>query len=236
MALRCLLHVHTHCSFDSVLSPRTIVSRARKLGVDALAVTDHDTIRGSEETASVAAGNPRFVIKAAEYKTEQGDIIGLFLKEEISSRKSNELIKEIHAQGGLVVLPHPYKGHRLDDDLLDQIDLIETYNARCSSSQNHSALELAHKWKKPQIGGSDAHCAGEISAVLTEFQTDAVSSENGLARVLLAAPRQIIAQPISQVYQPYSQIIKAFKTRNAILLAYQLKCLFEVCSEELLSP
>jgi len=203
--------------------------------VDVLVVTDHDTIRGSQEAARIAEGNPRFVIQAGEYKTEKGDIIGLFLKEEIATRKSDEVMKEIHGQGGLVVLPHPYKGQRLDDELLEHVDLIETHNARCSAVQNYSAHDLACKLKKPQIAGSDAHCAGEIAASLNKFQIDSAVNESNLAHVLLTASQRAITSPTSRIYQPCSQMIKAFKTRNPILFAYQLKCLLAVCSEELLS-
>ena len=39
------LHSHTHCS-DGVLSPAELVLRATERGVDALAITDHDTVAG----------------------------------------------------------------------------------------------------------------------------------------------------------------------------------------------
>ncbi len=39
------LHSHTHCS-DGVLSPAELVLRAIERGVDALAITDHDTVAG----------------------------------------------------------------------------------------------------------------------------------------------------------------------------------------------
>ena len=78
MKLRCLFHVHTKFSFDSWLSPREIVSRARDAQIDVLMVTDHNSVRGSVEVARLARGNPKYVIVGGEYKTEKGDIIGLF--------------------------------------------------------------------------------------------------------------------------------------------------------------
>src|SRR5215472_1515818 len=139
MPFRCLFHVHTRCSFDSLLSPRKIVSRAREMRVDVLIVTDHNTIQGSLDVRALANGNPPIVITAAEYQSEKGDIVGLFLQEEIRSRRSDEIIQQIRAQGGVVVLPHPYKGHKLDDELLAGVDLIETHNARCTDSDNERA-------------------------------------------------------------------------------------------------
>lgn len=235
MGLVGLFHIHTCRSFDSWLSPATIVNRARKMRADILVVTDHDSKRGSEDVARIAQGDPRFVIGAGEYKTEKGDIIGLFLKEEICSRDSNQVLAEIRRQGGLAVLPHPYKGHRLDIELLSQVDLIETTNARCTDSQNQAATELATRTGKPVIGGCDAHCAAEIGAVVTDFASGAPNDERELRAVLLSAPRSIVSKEISGRYQPYSQLIKAWKTRNPRLFAYQMKRLTATLAKEALS-
>jgi predicted metal-dependent phosphoesterase TrpH len=235
MGIRCLFHVHTRHSFDSLLAPRTILARARRMQADLLIVTDHDSKRGSDDVATLAEGNPRFVLRAGEYKTEKGDLIGLFLKDEIASRTSNEVVREIHSQGGLVVLPHPFKAHKLDDELLSEVDLIETNNSRCSEAQNNSAAALALHLGKPVIGGCDAHCAGEIGAVVTEFACQPPDDEHSLRAVLLSAPRNIIARKVSRAYQPYSQLIKAWKTRNPLLFAYQLKQLAGVLAREAFS-
>jgi hypothetical protein len=204
-----------------------------KAGV--LIVTDHESMRGSEDVARIAEGNPSFVVRAGEYKTEKGDVIGLFLKEEITSRNSDEILSEIHRQGGLVVLPHPFKGHKLDDALLSQVDLIEAHNSRCSESQNNSAAGLAGRLGKPVMGGCDAHCAGEIGAVVTEFACELPTEENGLSNILMTAHRDILTKRVSRVYQPYSQIIKACKTRNPLLFAYQVKQLASVIAREAFS-
>lgn len=235
MGLLCLFHIHTARSFDSLLSPATVVSRARKMRADVLVVTDHDSKRGSDDVARIAQGNPRLVIAAGEYKTEKGDIIGLFLKEEICSRHSNEVLCDIRRQGGLVVLPHPFKGHQLDDELLSQVDLIETTNARCTDSQNQAAADLAARLGKPGIGGCDAHCAPEIGAVVTDFPSAMPTDERDLRDVLLSCPRGIIAKNVSRRYQPYSQLIKACKTRNPLLFAYQMKQLAATLAREAFS-
>ncbi len=182
-----------------------------------------------------AEGNPRFVIRAGEYKTEKGDLIGLFLKEEIRSRKSNELAREIHAQGGLVVLPHPYKGHRLDGELLDQVDLIETFNGRCTTEQNDSARALACRLNRPEIAGSDAHCAAEICVALTEFEIDRPVHEDELPAMFRTAPRRLRAAPVSRIYQPYSGLIKACRTFDVMLFGHQLKKVVSIASGELFS-
>lgn len=235
MGFRCLFHIHSRHSFDSLLSPNTILAKTRDLQADVLIVTDHESLRGSEDVARIANGNPLYVVRAGEYKTEKGDVIGLFLREEITSRNSNEVFQEIKRQGGLAVLPHPYKAHKLDDQLLSQTDLIESYNARCSEAENTSAIELAQRLGKPMLGGCDAHCAAEIGAVTNNFAGKAPTSEAELRDMLLKSSREIVSKKVSRVYQPYSQIIKACKSRNPRLFAYQVKQLASVLAREVFS-
>ncbi len=223
MSLRCLFHIHTRFSFDSWLSPQKIISRARESRADVLIVTDHNTLRGSKEVMKIAEGNPPHMIVAGEYKTEKGDIIGLFLNEEIETRQSDDVIREIKRQGGLVVLPHPFKGHHLDDVLLNQVDLVETFNARCSPSENALSHELAQRLHKPTLAGCDAHFAAELNAAVTQLEAGLPSNEKQLREALLMAPRSIETVAISKIYQPCSQMIKAFKTRDIFLFFYQVK-------------
>ena len=223
MPVRCLFHLHTRHSFDSLLSPRRILARAREMGVDVLCVTDHNTIQGSLDVKNLAAGAPPLVIPAAEYQSEKGDIIGLFLKEEIGSRCSTEILREIHGQGGLAVLPHPFKGHKLDDELLAEVDLVETYNGRCSDDENERAKQLAERWNRPKLAGADAHCALELGAAMNVFLAEATKGESEFRETLLHAPRQMETRRAWGVCRPYSQMVKAAKTKNVRLFLYQAK-------------
>ncbi len=55
------LHTHTHCS-DGTRSPKALVQKAAEHGVQALAVTDHDTVAGLEAARAAAeATGVRFV-------------------------------------------------------------------------------------------------------------------------------------------------------------------------------
>lgn len=223
MAFRCLFHIHTYCSFDSLLSPRRILARACEFHVGAMVVTDHNTIKGSLAARALASNHEPLIPIAAEYQSEKGDIIGLFLKDEIFSRQSNEIVQQIHAQGGLVVLPHPFKGHKLDDALLSAVDVIEIYNARCSVQDNERANKLARELRLPTIAGADAHCFAELGAALNEYSGASPGNELELRQLLLRDDRTLIAQPVSPLCQPYSQMIKALKTGQPALLAYQTK-------------
>jgi predicted metal-dependent phosphoesterase TrpH len=231
MPFRCLFHVHTHCSFDSLLSPKKILAKARELRADALIITDHNTIQGSQEVRALAHAYPPLVILAAEYQSEKGDIIGLFLKEEIRSRSSVEIVQQIRAQGGLVVLPHPYKGHRLDDELLARVDLVESHNARCSENDNAQANRLARRLNLPTLAGADAHCSLELETAMNEFACDIPKTESQFRKQLLHAPRRIITQAAPIFCRPYSQMIKAVKMKDTRLFLYQAKRLALVLAQ-----
>lgn len=223
MAFRCLFHVHTNYSFDSLLSPKRVLARARELHVRAMVVADHNTIKGSLVARELAHNQGTIIPIAAEYQSEKGDIIGLFLKDEICSHQSSEIIEQIHAQGGLVVLPHPFKGHKLDDALLSAVDVIEIFNARCRAQDNERANNLARELQLPTIAGADAHCFAELGAALNEYSGAAPSNELELRQLLLQDNRTLITQPVSPLWQPYSQMIKALKTGQPALFAYQTK-------------
>ena len=84
------LHIHSKYSFDSLLSPKTILKVAKKKGLTGIAVTDHNTIRGGLEVKEINKDRDFTVIVGSEVQTEIGDIIGLYLSDEIKSRISIE--------------------------------------------------------------------------------------------------------------------------------------------------
>ena len=128
------LHIHSKYSSDGVLTPREIVKIAQKKGLGGVAVTDHNTIEGGRQAKEYES--PDFkVIVGAEIMTEMGEIMGLFLSKEIKSRRLREVVGEIRAQGGMVVVPHPFDGLRssafpITEEYVDLVDAIEGFNSR----------------------------------------------------------------------------------------------------------
>lgn len=177
------LHVHSKYSIKcGILEPGEIINLAIKKGLNGIAITDHETIRGGLEAKKCETDSIK-VIVGCELNTTQGEIIGLFLTEEIKSREINEVIDEIHAQDGLVVVPHPFDKMRRSalmdiSDFVRKIDAIEGFNARCIfDSYNKEAMEFAGKKKMPVTAGSDAHYANEIG--LAGLYTSS-NSKNGI--------------------------------------------------------
>lgn len=173
--------LHTHTRYSSrcgVVEPEQLVKTAILKGLDGIAVTDHDTIEGAVEARKFET--PEFkVIIGCEIKTTSGELIGLFLQEEIESREPIEVIREIHAQGGIVVVPHPFdrfRSSRFDllNEILKHVDAIEVFNSRCiSNKSNELARNFVIKHTKTSnismVGGSDAHYLGEVGRGYTKI-------------------------------------------------------------------
>src|SRR6266540_3566269 len=146
--IRADFHNHTHYSPDSILSPREFVREARRRGLTTAAITDHNTIRGALVVRELADFP---VIIGEEVKSTDGEILGLFLSEDVPrDLPASETIARIKHQGGIVGVPHPFDSLRsaLREDvmltLVDQIDFIEALNARMVfSSHNDKARNFA---------------------------------------------------------------------------------------------
>jgi len=156
------LHIHSKYSYDSFLSPERIIKVAKRKGLHGVAITDHNTIKGGIEVLKINEDEDFQVIVGAEIRTEYGDIIGLFLEDEITANKFEEVIEEIKSQGGLSVLAHPYRQYKFPEEIIDKVDLVEVFNARSKKRDNRRALHLAANYNKPVIAGSDAHLPFEI--------------------------------------------------------------------------
>lgn len=163
-------HIHSKFSFDSLQSPKKVVKIATLRGLHGIAITDHNTIKGGVEARRIVNEMKRDlqVIVGEEVRTEFGDLIGLFLTEEIKSKQFDEVVDEIKEQDGFVVLPHPFKSmNMIPMNIIDKLDSIEGLNGRTPSLLNKKAQQIAHKYNVPLIGGSDAHLSREIGRIRT---------------------------------------------------------------------
>ena len=83
-------------------------------------MTDHNVFVGAVEVADLARGRDIAVIRGEEVKTDtQGEVIGLFLHEEIPRGLTfGDTIAAIKEQGGIVYLPHPFdRMHAIPDPI-----------------------------------------------------------------------------------------------------------------------
>jgi predicted metal-dependent phosphoesterase TrpH len=160
------LHLHTNWSHDCQIPVDDLLDHAEAIGLGAIAVTDHNVFGGAREAVKAARGRDLIVIPGEEVKTDgQGEVIGLFLSEEIPRGLSfGDTIAAIHDQGGIAYLPHPFdRLHAIPDPAtlhrhLEEIDVLEVYNARLLfEAYNDEALRFARKYGLTMGAGSDAH-------------------------------------------------------------------------------
>ena len=166
------LHMHTDHSHDCATPVDVLLDSAKTAGLGAIAITDHNEISGALEAAERANGIK--VIVAEEVKTaDQGEVIGLFIKEKIERGMTlDATIAEIRRQGGLVYVPHPFdRMHAVPDyehmlDIVEDIDAIEVFNPRVAiSSFNEEAARFAAKYRIVAGAGSDSHVAQGLGSV-----------------------------------------------------------------------
>jgi predicted metal-dependent phosphoesterase TrpH len=166
------MHVHSHYSPDAATDVRTIVRGWTKNRILPL-VCDHNTTRGAEKVyACIREKDPDVPqILAEEIMTAEGEIIGLFLNEEIPAFLSaHETLDCIEEQGALSIVPHPFCTYRSSaintetlHEVIDRIDIVEGYNARIlCHEENQQARDYAAAKGKPISVGSDAHTPFEL--------------------------------------------------------------------------
>lgn len=179
------LHVHTQYSFDCGMEPERIVRTARKVGLDGIAITDHDAIEGALEARQFASED-FLVIPGFEKETEAGDIQALFVAEMPELEEPLALIDWIHEHGGVAVLPHPFaRTLSVEKEVVEKMDAVESFNARYPARKIGSIQygekqirAFAEEYGLSLVGGSDAHHYREIgrgrtiipAATLTEVR------------------------------------------------------------------
>ena len=166
------LHMHTDHSPDCATPVETLLDTAKKVGLGAIAITDHNEVSGALAARDRANGIK--VIVAEEVKTaDQGEVIGLFIEEKIPRGMTlQDTIAEIRRQGGLVYIPHPFdRMHSVPDyehllDVVEDIDAIEVFNPRVAfSAFNEEAARFAAKYRIVAGAGSDSHVAQGLGSV-----------------------------------------------------------------------
>ncbi len=163
----CDLHVHSCFSRDGESSIRDIVRRAETIGLDAIAITDHDTIEGAQ--LALAMDTDVIIIPGIEISTKQGHLIALgTMVRYPAGMDVLDTIAMAHAQGALLILPHPYHMWRHGvarhfRAAVNAVDAVETFNSRyIVGAANRKAANVARRLGKPAVGGSDAHNARYI--------------------------------------------------------------------------
>jgi predicted metal-dependent phosphoesterase TrpH len=174
------LHLHTIYSRDSLIKPKEALKFAKKKGLDGFAITDHNTLK-AYRILTEENNTDLIIVPGMEIETNIGEIIALFLQEEIKTKDNNfftilDLIKD---QDGLIIIPDPFdflRSNRLKMELLTDvvihkyIDGIEILNSRITFKKSiKKAKSFNRRYNLFETGGSDAHSNREIGKAYTEI-------------------------------------------------------------------
>lgn len=158
------LHIHSKYSEDGSGEIRDILEKAIERGLDAIAITDHDTLKGSLEAQKLSESMDILVIPGQEVTTKDGHLLVLGINDFIEPHRSLEdTLKEVKEKRGFVIAPHPFHryrhgvGKKLKQNI-DKIDAVEVYNSRyITGIANKRAKWFTNKKNVPAVAGSDAH-------------------------------------------------------------------------------
>jgi len=182
-------HIHTRFSRDSILSEEHFIRTAVERGLTHVAITNHNNVEGAiavrDKVAELGLADKLTVILGEEVSTADGEVVGLFLTKTIPRGLSaNETADEIHRQGGLVSIPHPFDpfraSHIKEGPLrnlaeVSKIDMVEVFNCRVTLQRhNLEAAEFATQYGIPGIAASDSHSSFEVAMAfnaMPQFET-----------------------------------------------------------------
>ena len=202
-------HCHTNVSKDSLVSLEDLLTACRKKSLNRIVITDHNTIEGALEAN--ACDSQKFIV-GEEIKTMNGELLAIFVQEQVPSRLSPmETIEILRAQGAFISVSHPFdvfrSGHWELEDLIKivpYVDAIEVFNSRCMFPRfNTLAKEFAEQYHLLGTVGSDSHHISEIGTAtlsLPDFN-DADSLKNALAQ---AQPHLKLSAPWVHFYSRHA--------------------------------
>ena len=177
MSLKIDLHVHTCYSRDSSITLKQVVSFAKKRGLDGVAITDHNTIKGALKLKT----RDIIIVPGIEVSTLNGHLLGLNITTHIPAKLGiEETIDLIHEAGGIAVAPHPTAFYKSPPSRkVSSYDAVEVMNASAVpfSVLTHYSRRFAEGLGLPQTGGSDSHYAPEIGAAYTVVKSGAAVDE-----------------------------------------------------------
>tara|TARA_B100000780_G_scaffold278361_1_gene251624 strand:- start:6936 stop:7724 length:789 start_codon:yes stop_codon:yes gene_type:complete len=220
------LHNHTINSFDAFTSSKELLSACKKKQIDAIAITEHDKFSNLDKL--LFANHGIELINGCEYTTSEGaHIIGLFIdSKNVSFKDPQIIINHVKSQGGILVMPHPFKpGSGFlstygETELIKEFDFIEILNGGYIRPENDkNIINLSNKFNLRMISSSDSHKGNQVGLCVTEIK-GFESFKVGDAKSILDSVQQV---QISNLYDK-SLLKKSARKANSIqqLLIYQL--------------
>ena len=187
-ALRLDMHVHSSFSHDGVEPPARLVKRAAEIGLDGLAITDHNTQRGVGEAIDAGRELGIIVIPGVEVSCREGHILA-YGSEDFgiaAGQAVGEVLSAVKAHHPTCIAApaHPFDIYRAGMGWAaakHPFDAVETVNSH-SVLPRSVVRSLATKMGVGEIGGSDTHVLRGLGRGLTLVSADKGPILQGIAK------------------------------------------------------
>jgi predicted metal-dependent phosphoesterase TrpH len=181
------LHIHSHYSGDGNGTPKQIIKTLQKRGLQGMAITDHNTVKGSLKALEVAPKD-FIVIPSLEISTLDGHIVALGVKNNIERGFSiEETVEKIIDLGGIPLVVHLFRnmsGVKKKNlfKIQKKLTAIEVFNSCSVLKSNLKTAKIAREFNLGGTGGSDSHEPeyvgyGYTLVDTTDYSKDSVLSE-----------------------------------------------------------
>lgn len=210
-----LIDLHTHTSprsDDSFLKPEELIAHAKRVGLDAICLTEHDWFWDDEEIAKLCQRHNFLVLPGVELTTEEAHLLVFGLKKYVFGMHRASFVRRVVDEaGGAIIVAHPYRRHfpigaepederyypalsrACDSPVFEMADAIEVLNGRGSEEENTFSLKISKELNLRGMGSSDAHEVSDIGSGATFFQRRISNLQELIAE--LKAGRFRVANP-----------------------------------------
>lgn len=203
------MHCHVkEGSIDSKVSLDEYITILKEHGFGGMLVTDHDTYKGYRHWKYDMKGKTHqdfVVLKGIEYDTRDAGHILIIMPEGVKMRllelrglQVSVLIDFVHRHGGILGPAHPCgekylsfaksKRYFGSPEIIKRFDFIEVFNACESEHSNAGAAKLAEKYRKPGVGGSDAHKPDCVGLAYTDFPEEITCETDLISQIRRKVP------------------------------------------------
>lgn len=190
------LHCHTlPLSTCSSLDAEVLVRLARERGLEGVCLTEHDRAWPEDELEALRRRTGFPVFSGVELTTDQGHVLAFGLD---GPQAFSAIARDVHEAAkrsrGLLFLAHPARDGllKVTHDTVEFFASVEAINGSDTRLQNMAATGLAHGFRLPGIGGSDAHSVAEVGRAATRFH-GRIASQSELLEALRAGAYEAVA-------------------------------------------
>jgi len=182
------LHIHSKYSEDGIGHPEEIIKILKKKGLNGMAITDHNSVKGGLKALKIAPKD-FIVISGVEISTSDGHMLALNVKNDIPrDLPVEETVDRIIDLGGTPVVPHLFRnmsGIKTDKlkKIHKKIPAIEVFNACSIPKTNLKTAKIAEKFNLGGTGGSDAHNPLYVGYAYTTVDTNNTNPDSIISEI-----------------------------------------------------